>query len=522
MESARPPAVSPPRWHLVVLACAIGVNLVVAVAPRFFPYGDAPNHLARYVLINKAWDHTAPAWVTFHWLATGYIALDVVGALLVRLTSAITALRLMVIAYVVLLPLGMLALLRAVNPRTSAWALVACLLTFNWYFLEGFLSYSIGIGLSLFWLAWWWPRRDDLGAVTLICGALGVGLLYLVHMSAAAVALTAAGVACLEPLQHRSADSGIARWRRTRRRIVAAAAYAFPVLLLHLLMKWSSAFPATAENVAFRESGDKLRHLLTPFASFSTVEAVLFTAMYAVALGLRFGPRRSSPRSSPLRSSWVAVSVALLLLYLVFPVLLFRAWDVDVRFLLPAYLVVFVDTSHARFRTPGRRTVLAITSFVILQAGVTSWYASRIDRREQAFMDVVSLVPAHSDALVLASDQGDFFRVDPFMHIGEWLTIADPRVRVNGLFAGGTNGAYLGHFLLSNQTYDPGGQWAREGFPHLNWSRAQRDYSYIVIEGNDSVGMSRIAEGATLVGGNTNGSVYRIRTPPSGGSTGAR
>ena len=43
----------------VLLAC----NILVALRARQFPFEDSTNHLARYVLMDRAFFHTAPNFV---------------------------------------------------------------------------------------------------------------------------------------------------------------------------------------------------------------------------------------------------------------------------------------------------------------------------------------------------------------------------------------------------------------------------------------------------------------------------
>lgn len=493
------------RWQVWTAVFVVAVNLIVALAPRFFPYGDTPNHLARYTLISASWSGAAPEWVHFRWLPTGYIAIDVITAALVGLTSPATAMRALVAAYVILLPLGAYALLRAVNPRSVGWSLVACLLTFNWYFLAGFLSYSIGIALALLWLAWWWPRRKRHATGIRLLGAIGIAGLYLVHMAAAATALVAVGVACTEPLiSHRREHKLVAR--RVIRRFTSAATYAAPAIALNLIMKWSSAFPQVHEEIAFRSASDKLLHLAAPFVSFSRIDGIVVVVVYAVALALCWSARKPHLRVSV----WPLTNAALIACYFVCPVLLFAAWDVDVRFLLPAALLAFVATASDAPRPPSRLAVGLLASAAILHAVDIRWNTKRIDISVTQFLTALRQIPPSSTTLVLVADEGGSFRIDPFLHIGEWLTIQNSSDRVNGLFSGKTNGAYLGHFVVCPPLYDPGVEWLQEGFPALDWDRIRHDYDYIALAGTNNTAQARVRAGADPIDVSAATTIYRV------------
>lgn len=482
-------------------------NLGVAVTPRFFPYGDTPNHLARYTLIAASWSGTAPAWVHFRWLPTGYIAIDVIGAALVALTSPIAALRILVAAYVILLPLGAYALLRAVNPRTVGWSIVACLLTFNWYFLAGFLSYAIGIALALLWLAWWWPRRDTTKLSTRAVGAAGIAGLYLVHMAAAATALVAVGIACLEPaLWPRTSRDERPDHRRMLARVTSAAVYSIPAVALNLLMKASSTLPPAQDGIVFRSTRDKLLHLAAPFVSFSRVDGIAVASAYLIAFVLCWSARRFHAVSV-----WPLVAGALLLCYFVCPVFLFAAWDVDVRFLLPAAIIAFVGTTPDRRGDPSAVGILLLASVTLLHAWNTSRNATQIDVSVGNVLATLRQIPQPASTLVLVSDEGNFFRVDPFLHAGEWLTIEHPSARVNGLFSGGANGAYLAHFIVRPELYDPGVHWAGISTISLDWRKIRQDYNYIALVGTNRNAQARIeSEAAPYFGGRAT-TVYTVK-----------
>jgi len=454
--------------------------------------------------------------VRFRWLPTGYIAVDVLGAALVTATSPLTALRVLVGTYIVLLPLGTFALIRAVNPRAVGWTLVACLTTFNWYFLAGFLSYSIGTALALLWLAWWWPRRRRKETAIRLLGALGIAGLFLVHMAAAATALIPVGVACVEPLLTRSSRAHRFLSRRTARRLATAVTYSAPAVALDLYMRWSSALPQTSNAVEFRPALDKVSHLFAPFLSFSRIDGVIVIIAYATALILCWSSR--TPRR--MVSLWPLASAAMLICYFVSPVYLFAAWDVDVRFLLPALLIAFVVPKSDQPRPPSHLAVGLVFSVGLLHAADMRLRARQIDSRVTSFLTVMRSVPVGANTLVLVSHEDKDFRVDPFLHAAEWVTIEDPSSRVSGLFSGGPNGAYLGHFIACPQLYDVGVDWGQDGFPALDWAQIQRDYGYVALAGSNPNASRRILASATPVIVAPSAAVYRVtRTANNTGRT---
>jgi hypothetical protein len=322
-------------------------------------------------------------------------------------------------------------------------------------------------------------------------------------MSAASIALAAVGSACIEPLvslRHREQA-----WRQVAARCVTTVMYAAGPLLIYVLVRLQSAgIGHPSESMVFREPADKLRHFLTPFASFSLAQTVFLVSGYLLALWLRY--RKDRPSAAHL--TWPLAAAVLLFAYTIFPTFFIGAGDVDVRFLLPAYLLLFVLPASRETRPPRAAVVGLLFALVVAQAATTLWYGTRIDRETA---DVVRLLPTDaSNTLVLPTDEGEYFRVDPFEHVGEWATVTNANSRVNGLFAGGPGGAHLDHFLVQRSLYDPGLHWARRGFSPLDWERVRADYQFILLAGSNPEGVARASEGAVVVASNASGRLLRV------------
>src|SRR5215472_1216694 len=93
-DPVRPPQTAPrvqalPRraWRLQFLeewlvGLALLATLGVVWGAAYFPYHDATNNLARYVLMDRAWFGTPAPFVQVRLQPTPYIALDVLGMML--------------------------------------------------------------------------------------------------------------------------------------------------------------------------------------------------------------------------------------------------------------------------------------------------------------------------------------------------------------------------------------------------------------------------------------------------------
>src|ERR1700730_13359118 len=168
----------------ILVGIGLMANLFVVLSARHFPYEDAPNHLARYTVIERIlWGEGSQDY-SFHWIPTSYIGVDLVGVGLVHLFGPTVAEKVLASAAVVLPIVGMYLLLRATAPCRRGWSLVAVLISFSWELMAGLLNFVLGFGLVLCCLAWWWPRRNAAGwsAPTIVAG-MTFGLCF-VHASA--------------------------------------------------------------------------------------------------------------------------------------------------------------------------------------------------------------------------------------------------------------------------------------------------------------------------------------------------
>jgi hypothetical protein len=106
------------------------VNLFVVLSARHFPYQDAPNHLARYTVIERIiWGEGSQDY-SFQLIPTPYISVDLIGAGLLNLFGPTVAEKVLASAAVVLPIVGMYLLLCATAPRRRGWSLVAVLISF--------------------------------------------------------------------------------------------------------------------------------------------------------------------------------------------------------------------------------------------------------------------------------------------------------------------------------------------------------------------------------------------------------
>ncbi|MDQ6925060.1 MAG: hypothetical protein M3154_02325, partial [Candidatus Eremiobacteraeota bacterium] len=280
-----------------------------------FPYQDGPNHLARYVLLDRAWWGTVPAEVHARLLPTPYIGLDLIGAALVHVLGPDLALRAIMLLAVLLLPLGMERLLRHTAPHRRGWALAGVLFSLNWYLLDGLLNFVVGAGLVFCWLAWWWPRRDGDALGPRVALAAGAAGLFLVHLSAPLSALVVVwidwGLAALAWLRAPRADRLLLRVRARALTMLAVTGAVFALWAVAESTLGRS--PSGADALEFRSAALKVAALGAPFYAFDARQALVLAVGWLVSLGVFLVVNRADLRIDTITAS----AAAFLVLYLV-------------------------------------------------------------------------------------------------------------------------------------------------------------------------------------------------------------
>jgi hypothetical protein len=528
--TARESAGDSQRWPFleeVLLGVTLAVTLWVVCAAQYFPYHDATNNLARYVLMGRAWFGTPASFVQVRLIPTPYIALDIVGVMLVHLLGPAAGLRAITCVLVLVIPLGMYAVLRRTCPERRGWAVVGVLCSLSFYLLIGFFNFVAGIGAALFWLAAWWPRRDTTAWGTRAALLVGLAAVFLVHLAGAMSVLVVLGVAYLvDRWTAWSAERKIhpsPRWPNQLRwlltpRLVTLVAGAAVVGVMSMI--WHLALGPEPLSAAvppdFRSIPNKLANLASPFYSFSYPQMALMGGGYAASLVAFLGVNRRTLRADVMLAS----AIAFLILFLVFPYRVDGAGFVDMRWLLPALVLPFCAAASGP--VPAQRSWLALPCLAtLLHVGVVRHESMRLDPQLRAYRELIDAVPAGARLLPIVADREQDGRLDPFRHFALWHTI-DGGGRVSGLLTEedrydtnppGLSHKFFGHFREPVLLYYPDERWGTQvPYPpdSLDWRRLDADYDYIVVAGSDPSARAAVAAHAALVAQRGEFALYHV------------
>jgi hypothetical protein len=456
----------------ILVGVGLMANLLVVLSARHFPYEDAPNHLARYTVIERIlWGEGSQDY-SFHWILTPFLGVDLIGVGLVHLFGPMVAEKVLASAAVVLPIAGMYLLLRATAPYRRGWSLVAVLISFTWPLMGGMLNIVFGFGLVLCSLAWWWPRRDAPGwsAPTIVAG-MTFGLCF-VHAAAPLFLLVVLAAATIVKIPDLLGQS----------RSAYRVAIRLPVLWTLLLgvtafgaawwwMIASGARPADLGSaLAFRTLTGKIEGFGGQFWVFSLKQAVFTAASYG-ALLLIFLIKHTR---QPLRDPFFIAAGLCVFLYLVFPV----NFGMDFRWLLFGYYLPFCLV--AANASPESPKILAFALLLcLINTSVIANGVITIDPELDNYDAVLRQIPRGSRLLELANRPR---RVDVYGQYAFWHLIRnDGRVsRIWSYFENGNHKTPFYHPQLRHFTAD----WRPyiwDGVKPLDWQRIAADYDYIVL-----------------------------------------
>lgn len=484
----------------LLILVAVAAHLLVALGARHFPYHDAINHLARWTLISDAWGGRGASWalVELRVFPSPYLGVDLLGASLVHLIGPVKALRTLTALSVASVPAGMYALLRVVAPQQRGWALVGVLFSFGFFTLLGSFAEVLGLGLSLAWLALWWPRRERASIGHILLLAFACVVLYLVHLTAPLSILVVIWIDYALAVVARAKGTARRGWTLLDSRLRTVV----PITMVvgALVVAWIATSTEGPARDPFAWSGivEKGQDLLAPFYSLSFTQLGVMAGGYAASV-LAFLFVNGMPRRL---DTFALSAAAFLALYLVFPSRLGTHTSMlDVRWLLPAYLLPFCVAARPMRRSP---TTALLVPFVaaLLHAIVIGSKVREFDGKLDDYDVVLAGIPAGTSILPLEVDPGRHRRVLPYHFYAMWHTV-HRHGRVTGLFAFQNElGTYenlrdlriSGEMLRRVPDY-----WAIGGRFEYDWPTINRQYDFILLAGTDPVASSYLAARAREV-----------------------
>jgi hypothetical protein len=451
-----------PARGTLILAAVIVVQLLPIWLLPYFPTQDGATHMTIARVLR---DYDRPEYPALREVfernheAVPNLFVYIVLADVLRFVSVPVAEKILLSAYVILLPLAVRWAVTGVASENASLALLALPFTFNFLLNMGFYNFSVSLAAFFVALGWWLRHRDRFGPwAALVFAALSIWV-YFSHVVSLVALLATVGVAALA--------------RRDLRSLAWLALASLPSAALTL-----SYAGGMGHYRGWLPFGDRLWRLATLNALVSIDSRIdLLAALLAVALAaVAVRPLARSRRETGLGFA----VLALLVLALAAPQAVGVGNFITDRLVLFPYMVLIPWLASFEH---GPRSRLGLE---ILGAGVAlAMLAFLVPRWHEANLYLAEMTPAleqvepGSTYLPLAfSWEGEapdggpvLHRIYPFLHAGDHVSARRAVANLN-LFAAGTDAFPI--------RYRP----ERDPFKHLRTAYGwvlSRDVDYVLV-----------------------------------------
>jgi hypothetical protein len=414
-------------WSLLAL------HLLLIWAFPFFPSQDGPAHqalsmvlrehgrpdagpLREYYQVNR---EAIPNWFVFFLMSKALAFVSVPMAEKILLT-----------AYVLLLPLSARYAVGSIDPRSRFLSVLAFPFVYNFLFHMGFFNFCFSLPAFLFTVGWWLRRPERMGPPRIAGLALLILWVYFCHPVTLVVALTAlftlAGWRVI--LDLRSGERGFLasalRW------LTGPILAGLPALILMI----SFLGRRTGAEIRMMALLPKIRHLagLYSLASLSHLTialGILLALLFFVTAFLCLRARRRAPGLNPADGLLLAVGV-LTAAYFAAPSDLAGGGFINHRLNLFPFLVLilwFATFEHP----PGRRRAIQIAAAAIA-AGFLGAFVPVYARVNANLKEIVAagerVEPGHTFLFLSYVPKGEeedpevaVFRTRPYVHAGGYV-----------------------------------------------------------------------------------------------------
>jgi len=398
---------------LLIVLCMILIPIWIVKYPGMLDY---PNHLTRcYILAHY---HDNPIWQQRYVLDHSplpNLAIDIIVTPLLRFLPLIVAGKVFLSIAAALYVLGCSAVGRAVSGKPNWLALVCAFTFYNSQLIWGFVNYVFGVGVLLCAFAFWLRVRNRISPLRFFLLCLLSLAAYLAHLSSLAIL----GIACcvIALLDFR-------RDRKARGLIVKLAWLACPLLIMEGFVKKNSG--GGGGSVAWGPPIGKLTNLLAPVRSYSvTLDAGIIFVLLLCACAMLKGSKVHS----------VALAgLVLFVLFLITPLVLFGLYPADVRYVIPAYMLLILSIEPRWDRLQKAALAVALIAMVIRTGSITANWLT-VNRRSEQVLAMGSVLPEGTRIYVSHPPLDSMAKLDRgFIHIIEFWTISHD-ADISGFFA---------------------------------------------------------------------------------------
>ena len=179
---------------------------------KYFPSQDGPSHIYNSFIL-KHYNDPDYAFNQFYDIRKSPVpnwASHIFITLFMYLVPPLIAEKLLLTGYIILMATGMLYLLNAVDGRRKPLVFIGFPFIYNYILLMGFYNFSLGVGMFMFVLGYWWKNFDTFSVRNMVVLGLLLLVLYFCHLVTLALAMFFIVTVAVISLPFKTA-----RWRQT-------------------------------------------------------------------------------------------------------------------------------------------------------------------------------------------------------------------------------------------------------------------------------------------------------------------
>jgi len=367
--------------------------LIPVLLVRVAPLADFVNHLSRmHVIAVAGHDQWLDAFYRIDWQVLPNLAMDLVVPSLARISNVYFAGQLFLIAVILSLVTGPLAIQYALGRKFNAFPMVGFLFIYNGVFLTGLVNYLAGVGIGMWGLAAWIMLRERTPILRMAVSAIVVLALFFCHLSA--VGLYGLAIGSYE----------LWDWNRRGRAfngklITCLACLIIPALPILPLLMMSPTWGLAQEFEWSSQS--KIDGLMTVIRNYDDSLDLGLLGLAAVAFA--WGLQRGLVRFHPVALPYLLISIVT---YMVLPNVLFGSYMGDQRLAI-AFVITLIgfgrlETSDRLVRTA---FLVMLVSFSTIRFADVGAHWVHLARIYEQFREALTSVPRGSKILVAYADE---------------------------------------------------------------------------------------------------------------------
>ncbi len=424
MPSVSAPPRSRPNAETLLFWGLLVVHLLPIWVFPFIPTQDGPGHQALTLILRQYDLHGAGLLRQYFVPNREALPNELIFFLMNRVLGFVTvpaAEKIVLTAYMFLLPLAARNALRAIDPEAGFLAVLAFPFLYNYLFNMGFFNFCWSLAAFFFATGYWLKHAERMGPGRTAILAVLVLWVYFCHPVTLAVTvttlLTLAGWRVLLDLPE--------FWRGARRWLLPPAVACLPALVLMA----SFVGRRTGARITMLPLWVKVKHLagLYSLASLSTWTiplALALAVLFYVVATLCLRARRGQPFQ---RGDGLLIAAAVLAVaFFAAPSELSGGGFINHRLVLFPFLTLilwFGTFAHSARRRLGIQIAAAGIALAFL--GLIAWKYAEIDRDLGRIVALGDRIPPDHTVLFLSyAHQGEgrlAFRTWPFVHAGGYV-----------------------------------------------------------------------------------------------------